>query len=66
MSGLASGAHQIGTRRVAIPVGSGTPTQHQIVMTSGAQVGSSGGQQPYAVVVTSQENVGHLYVSVLF
>ncbi|VIO92229.1 SNF2 family N-terminal domain containing protein [Brugia malayi] len=57
VSGAAPGAHQISTRRVAISVGSGTSTQHQIIMTGGAQMGSSGGQQPYAVVVNSQDTL---------
>ncbi|CAG9535285.1 unnamed protein product, partial [Cercopithifilaria johnstoni] len=57
VSGAAPGAHQISTRRVAISVGSGTSTQHQIIMTGGTQIGSSGGQQPYAVVVNSQDTL---------
>uniref|UniRef100_A0A0R3RQ39 Myb-like domain-containing protein n=1 Tax=Elaeophora elaphi TaxID=1147741 RepID=A0A0R3RQ39_9BILA len=57
VSGAAPGAHQISTRRVAISVGSGTSTQHQIIMTGGTQMGSSSGQQPYAVVVNSQDTL---------
>ncbi|KAL4003234.1 hypothetical protein ACH3XW_6765 [Acanthocheilonema viteae] len=57
VSGAAPGAHQISTRRVAISVGSGTSSQHQIIMTGGTQMGSSGGQQPYAVVVNSQDTL---------
>ncbi|VDK79936.1 unnamed protein product [Litomosoides sigmodontis] len=57
VSGAAPGAHQISTRRVAISVGPGTSTQHQIIMTGGTQMGSSGGQQPYAVVVNSQDTL---------
>ncbi|VDN04971.1 unnamed protein product [Thelazia callipaeda] len=52
-------AHQISSRRLTVPVGSGSSAQHQIVMTGSTQMGSTGGQQPYAVVVTSHDTVSH-------
>uniref|UniRef100_A0A915AH61 Helicase ssl-1 n=2 Tax=Parascaris univalens TaxID=6257 RepID=A0A915AH61_PARUN len=54
---VASGVHHSNPRRVQIPTASGMQTQHQIVMTGGAQLGQATTQQPYTVVVSSQDNI---------
>ncbi|VDK25508.1 unnamed protein product [Anisakis simplex] len=53
--------HHTNTRRVQIPsvAASGMQAQHQIVMTGNGnnQLAQSSSQQPYTVVVSSQDNI---------
>ncbi|VDM39698.1 unnamed protein product [Toxocara canis] len=54
---ISTGVHHAGARRVQIPTASGIQTQHQIVMTGSTQIGQATTQQPYTVVVSSQDNI---------
>ncbi|MFH4978474.1 hypothetical protein AB6A40_005183 [Gnathostoma spinigerum] len=57
VSTLSSALHTGSTRRVSISSNAQSQHPQHIVMTSGVQVNSPVGQQPYTVVVSSQESV---------